>query len=71
MNGWHLAQVYLEQFLAGFCVQRVPLHRENSFSTSSAYLTFFVTTLLTDISLALCNHPYRVGVCNSYLGCLR
>lgn len=71
MNAWHLAQVYLEQLLAGFWVQRVPLPTENSFSTSSAYLTFLVNTLLTDISLALCNHPYRVGIYNSYLRCMR
>lgn len=50
---------------------RVPLHSENSFSTYSAYLIFFVTTLLTDISLVLCNHPYRVDIYNSYLVYMR
>lgn len=70
MNGWYLAQVYLEQLLACFWMQRVPLHVENSISTSSACFIFFVTMLLTDINLALCNHLYGVGMHNSYISCV-
>lgn len=49
---------------------RVTLRVENSFSTSSAHFIFFVTTLLTDVNLALCNHLYGLGIYNSYMSCV-
>lgn len=41
-----------------------PLRIENSFSTSSAFF-IFITMLLADINLALCNRLDGVGTCNS------
>lgn len=69
-KGWHLAQVYLKQWMAGFCVWRVPLYIGNSFWACSTRFIFFVTTLLTDVNLVLCNHLYRVGIYNSYKSCV-